>query len=161
MISLGTALRVADVFWPAFVEQDGCVFLAREARGAVDVSKHRTRTAAESFQNHVHVTDVFRHAIPGAEDPDQGYWVHDEAHADFERAWQLGRRLAEMWAAKLRAEFPARVFRVYLTRRDTPIVRFHEVRAGEEPWMSDGEVAARASANDLVVIRTDLGARAG
>jgi hypothetical protein len=161
VITLSTALRVAHIFWPAFVEQDGCVFLAREVRGRVDLTKHRTRTAAESFQNHVHVTDVFRHAIPGAEDPEEGFWRYDESHPDFERAWQLGRRLVEMWAAKLRGEFPERAFRVYLTRRDAPIVRFHEVRAGEEPWMSEGEVAARASANDLVVVRTDIDQRAG
>jgi len=161
VITLATALRVADIFWPAFVEQDGCVFLAREIRGPVDLAQHRTRTAAESFQNHVHVIDVFRHAIPGAEHPEDGYWVWEESHPDFERAWQLGRRLTEMWAAKLGAEFPDRAFRIYLTRRDTPIVRFHEVRAGETPWADDAEVAARGAADDLLVVQTRTYARAG
>ena len=161
MITLATALRVSDLFWPAFLEQDGCVFLAREVHGPIDLASHRSRTAAESFQNHVHLTDLFRHAIPGIEHPEDRYWVYDQAHPDFDRAWRLGTRLAAMWAAKLREEFPDRTFRLYLTRRDTPIVRFHGVRVGEAPWLSDREVAAGIAAGDLLVLDTDAAARAG
>jgi hypothetical protein len=154
VISLSTALRVADIFWPPFVEQDGCVFIASEVRGVVDLSKHGTRTAAESFYNHRHVIDLFRHAIPGAEAAAAGYWVYDESHPDFERAWEVGRRLAEMLAAKLRADFPGRPFRVYLTRRDTPIVRFHALRPDEASWLSHADIARGVAERELFVIDT-------
>jgi len=153
-ISLSLAIEAAGIFWPAFVEVDGCVLLAREVPDPATIRHRESRTATECFVNHVHVTDLFDHAIPVTEHPEHGYLEHDEAHPDFGRAVELGERLAAMWAAKLRAEYPARSFQVYLTQRDAPILRFHELRADEAPWVSAGDSASAVASGDLLVIGT-------
>ena len=153
MIKVATALRLADVFWPEFVQHAGCVFLSREyTHAAVDLTSYEQLTLAETFVNHVHITDLFRHAIPGFEHAEHGYWVSDDTHVDFARAWQLGERLAQMWAAKLAADFSDRAFRVYLTRRDTPILRFHTMRMDEPSWLSEPEIARGVESGDLFAL---------
>lgn len=154
MISLSTALDAADIFWPAFVELGGCVLLAREVPDPATFRRRESRTGTESFVNHVHLTDLFDHDIPAADHPEHGYWVYDEAHPDFGRAWELGSRLAETWAAKLRHEYPHRRFRLYLTRRDTPVLRFHQLRPDEAPWASADEITAATASGDMLVIDT-------
>jgi hypothetical protein len=141
MIQIRTAQSLLTYFWPEFVELDGLVLLKSQVACATR-SGPRGRSAAEleSFCNHEHVLDHFRHAawMTDAE----GERAFDPAHPDMHAAEAVGRAVAGMWAAKLRADFPQYGFRVYCTMRDNPIVRFHRVRPGEPPWVSDEEVAA-------------------
>ena len=155
MIQLRTAVELSEWFWPEFQEIDGAVYLRREVpKGGIDRVDLKTRTEAESFYNHVHVLDLFRHRIPSHEDPEYGFTVLDTTHPDFTRAMELGYRLAEMWLAKLAQDFPDRRFRVYWTRLDSPIVRFHEVRADEPAWFTDEQAAKDVAAGDMRIYRT-------
>ena len=93
-----------------------------------------TATGWESFVNHTHVFDEFANdaTMLGSEEV-----TYDEHHPDFLSACELGQRIAKLWALKLKMDFPNARFRVYYTQYDNPIVRFHRVRDGEEPWLSD------------------------
>jgi hypothetical protein len=94
----GQAVAYAELFWSAFVEYEGCVLLAEP-----DSAKFRDwmastggdRRAVEAALNHRHVTDLF--GGRGAE-------------MSREQVVYLGRRLRDMWAAKLARDFPGRRF---------------------------------------------------
>jgi hypothetical protein len=94
----GQAVAYAELFWPEFVEYEGCVLLA-----APDPANFREwmastkgdRRAVEAVLNHQHVTDLFG---------ERG------AAMSREQVVHLGRRLRDMWAAKLAQDFPGRRF---------------------------------------------------
>jgi hypothetical protein len=89
------AIGFGELFWPEFVEHDGCIFFA----DAFDPDNYRgfmastggDRRAVEAVMNHRHVLDLF----PG----------HSPTR---EQVVYLGRLLREMWAVKLRQDFPDR-----------------------------------------------------
>jgi hypothetical protein len=150
MIHVRTAQSLLPVFWPELVERDGLVLLKSQVECATQSGlTERSPTERESFCNHEHVLDHFRHAA-WTTDVD-GHRVLDPAHADVERARELGRDLSRMWAAKLRLDFPQYGFRVYCTEREEPIVRFHRVRSDERPWLTDAEVASDPGVTVVVV----------
>ena len=152
-MKLRTAHDASSVLWPEFQEIDGSVYLAREVPKAGIARGTMTRTEAESFHNHVHVLDLFDHTIPGHEGAD-GAWLWDTTHAEFALATDLSRRLGSMWLAKLRLDYPGRMFRIYATRLDDPIVRFHEVHAGEASWLSDEQAAVDVERGDVRIYST-------
>jgi hypothetical protein len=133
-VPIRSALQVAELLWPRFELRDGAVVLA-DARGARP-SSFASRTEAGILRNPVHVLDTVRHRAGLRREP---FW--NAARPDFAGAVALGLLLAEAWAAKLERDFPRRRFRVYFTRDDDPVVRFHQVRRGE-PWFLS-EVAGR------------------
>jgi hypothetical protein len=151
LLHLKSAAELSRFLWPDFVEYGGAVLLASQVRDGFRIGHHETLAAAESFHNHAHILDHFRHNIPTSEHTKHGYTVYDTAHADFQLAWQLGQRVAQMWFAKLKHDFPDYRFRVYLTKLDTPIVRFHRVRAEEQMWAEGPEADAAAERGDLIV----------
>ncbi len=155
MIQLSTALRVGAIFWPRFEQRDGAVLLA--SQGTANLSIFSSLTEAESFYNHEHVLDHFRHAIPSREHPEHGYTVWDTEHPDFSRACELGQQVAQMWLAKLRADYPTYRFRVYWSRLDEPIIRFHRVRDTEAVWIADADGAEQVERGDLLIY--DSGSR--
>jgi hypothetical protein len=53
--------------------------------------------------------------------------------------------------AKLCDDFPDYRFRVYVTRLDDPIIRFHRVREHEPVWITDEKAAARVARGDIVI----------
>ena len=69
--------------------------------------------------------------------------------------------MAQVWATKLKADFPSERFRVYYTQYDNPIVRFHKVRPDEHMWMSDDELldATDPSFRGALIYDTDRLAR--
>ena len=94
----GQAVAYAELFWPAFVEYDGCVLLAEpDPANFRDwmASTNGDRRAVEAVLNHRHVTDLFGERGAGM---------------SREQVVHLGRRLRDMWAAKLARDFPARRF---------------------------------------------------
>lgn len=120
--------------WPSFVCVYDCIFLASEVRGdeTLNMAMFQDLTGAEASVNHVHILDHFDH---GASLPVEPFC--DSQHPDFRAACEISKTIAKLWAAKLKAEFSDRSFRIYFSESDNPIIRFHTVRANEPPWASE------------------------
>jgi hypothetical protein len=95
--SLGQAIAYAELFWPSFVEHDGCILLS----GRFDQDNLKSwlaatggdRQAVEGVINHTHILDLFvRHDSEPT--PEQIIW--------------LGRLLKEMRQAKVDRDFLGR-----------------------------------------------------
>ena len=95
--SLGNAIAYAELFWPLFIEHDGCILLSRR----FDPDNYREwmtytrgdRRAVEGVINHTHILDLFMNREPK---PTREQVVH------------LGRVLRETWQAKVDRDFPGR-----------------------------------------------------
>ena len=107
------AIGYGELFWPDFVELDGCVFFAgvSEAgyRGFLDQTGGDKR-AVEAVLNHRHVLDLFADARPTRE-----------------QVVYLGRLLREVWAAKLARDFPGRRFVVAFAEQGCEALLDYEV----------------------------------
>ena len=94
--SIEHAIGYGELFWPEFVELDGCVFFAgvmeTSYRGFLEQTGGDKR-AVEAVLNHRHILDLFSGAQP----------THQQVV-------YLGRLLREIWAAKLAHDFPNRRF---------------------------------------------------
>ena len=112
------AIGYAWLFWPPFIEHDGCVFLGEEVADTYAQWKAKygnDRQAMEAVINHQHILDLF----PIAPEPNQALVAY------------LGNLLKEMWAAKLRLDFPGRLFVVDFPQEfdlavDNPDITFWE-----------------------------------
>jgi hypothetical protein len=141
-VQLKSAIKVARLFWPSFVREHGCVFLAWHS-GSNPPPPGEDATGWESFVSHTHVFDEFVNtAIKINAEEQSGDLVvqevtYEEAHPDFIRGCELGAMIAAAWASKLKLDFPTERFRVYYTEYDNPIVRFHKARPDEPFWLSD------------------------
>jgi hypothetical protein len=129
------ALTVAGAFWPTFCVQDGHIFVELTLGNGISISDRTVlggddRTGTESLVNHVHILALFEHGDCWSESRSR----YRRSHAHFKAAERLGRAIAEMWFEKLCRDFPDDDFRVYYTRDDDPIVRFHRIYPGETPW---------------------------
>ena len=94
--SIEHAIAYGELFWPEFVEHDGCVLFAGYSEESYNGFLKQTggnRQAVEAVMNHRHILDLF----PG----------HDPRPSR-EQVVYLGRLLKEMWAAKLQRDFPGR-----------------------------------------------------
>lgn len=145
-ISVTSGRRVLQIFWPEFKEVNGCVFLAFQCSGGPPKQLADGKTETECFVNHTHVFDEFRNgaASEQREVVSEGFDVvenfYDQTHPDFAAACEIGMKIAQMWALKLKLDFPRDRFRIYYTQYDNPIVRFHKVRPNERLWLPDDEV---------------------
>ena len=92
--SVPSALMYSSLFWPEFVEFEGCL-LWHDATPDLFFQWMTTLggncTAVEGVMNHVHITDVFLNA------PE----VPTDEQVDY-----LGHLLKDMWSLKLRRDFP-------------------------------------------------------
>lgn len=92
------AIAYGELFWPDFVEHDGCVFFAgfSEASycGFMEQAKGNKK-AVEAVMNHRHVLDLF---------------PSDYANVTKDQMVYLGRLLREIWETKLRRDFPQKTF---------------------------------------------------
>jgi hypothetical protein len=142
LVPIDLAQEIATVVWPRFIEYDGLVFVdlpgCRPGPGRVrlDPGNGMDRTGLEAFMSHIHVLDLFKHDRKVFKPRTLRY---DRRHRHFRLAERLGQIVAEAWFAKLQCDFPQQHFRVYYTRDDNPIVRFHRVYAGEHVWMDNPE----------------------
>jgi hypothetical protein len=95
--SLGQAIAYAELFWPSFVEYDGCILLSsrfnQDNFASWLAATGGNRQAVEGVINHTHILDLFIR--------------HDSEPTREQIVW-LGRLLREMWQAKLDREFPGR-----------------------------------------------------
>lgn len=143
--------EIAELIWPTFFEHSGCVFASSAASNRIRRS-HRAgrrlelgdmdKTGTEAFENHVHLLDVLPQSRTRSK-------AQRTRIADL-----LGRTMAEAWFAKLQRDFPAHRFRVYYSRRDEPIVRFHRVYPGEPAWLDESDWRAEIASGGLVVLDT-------
>jgi len=147
-IHVNIGKQYADLFWPEFVSVDGLVFLRSWCPGRLCEQDTRYPTQTESDMSHTHVFDVIRHKAGIPEEPS-----YDERHADFVAAYELGRTICRMWAAKLLLDFPQDDFRVYLHGFD-PIVRFHKVRDGEPNWVEQDQCPESIKSGKTMIIDT-------
>ena len=93
--SFDHAIAYTTLFWPEFVEHDGCVFIDdapdiedyKSWLKSTDGEKHRV----ESVLNHIHLADLFSGGKPTV------------AQLEY-----LGEKIQRMWQAKANAEFPGR-----------------------------------------------------
>jgi hypothetical protein len=144
IVSVGIAAELLHVFWPEFIRENDCIFA--DFQGGAGSAGSDSKTGTECFINHTHVMDefsnaaTFRHRERISEELDEIEEIYDETHPDFITACELGRKIARMWATKLKSDFPNERFRVYYTQYDNPIVRFHIVRADEHVWLTDEEL---------------------
>jgi hypothetical protein len=91
------AIAYGRLFWPDFVEHDGCILIADGAEG-FDVKKYETwlkhfrgdKTATEQMINHRHIVDYF----PNASEPTKEQLIY------------FGGFLREVWGCKLQRDFP-------------------------------------------------------
>lgn len=95
--SLGQAIAYAELFWPTFVEHEGCILLSerfnRDNFQSWLETTHGDRKAVEAVINHTHILDLF---------------VRHETEPTREQVVSLGRNLKEMWQAKVDRDFPGR-----------------------------------------------------
>jgi hypothetical protein len=152
VLRVSTARRVADIFWPDFVERDGVVLLPDVRTQTPPPASHATLTEYERFHSHSHIQDLFRWDVPMVHDAELDLEQPDSSSAEHAAAWDLAQRLGAMWLAKLGADFPGDRFRVYVTRLDDPIVHFHRVRESEPLWISDENGADAVARGDLVIL---------
>ena len=158
MIGLKAGRRVLNLVWPAFEERDGAIFLAGQQ--LVQMKQFPTRTAAEAFYNHRHILDEFRHSIPWGPDPEYPEAsAPDWSHPEYKLACELAQTIAQMWLRKLEADFPGDQFRVYVTTKNDPIVRFHRVYDGEPVWGTNEEAAAQIASGEVSIYASQAGSR--
>ena len=114
------AIAYGCLFWPEFIEHDGCVF-----RAAGFEKKNyrswlwqtcRNKTATEKVMNHVHIADLF----PNAPRPTKQQMIY------------FGRLLRELWACKLRRDFPDRSITVYFFDEDSDECYDYEITFYQE-----------------------------
>jgi hypothetical protein len=154
-ISLDTSTHLLQIFWPDFVDVDGSVFLAWEKPKAISDPEHGLdRTGMEVFVNHTHMIDLFHHEASRQPIDENDERFYDNEHPDFLLMCQLGKKLAEMWLQKLKADFPQYDFRVYYTQEDNPVVRFHRIRLDEPNWLEEVRCAEDIEHGRIIIYDT-------
>ncbi len=162
-VSVRTGIRLLRLFWPDFVEVNGCIFAEFQLRGGPIQELKEGKTETECFINYTHLLDEFRNGATSERRDAVSYdfevveEAYDVNHPDFVGACELGKQIARMWAAKLKSDYPRDHFRVYYTQYDSPIVRFHKVRENETVWLADDELrsATNRSLTSAVIYDTD------
>lgn len=116
------AIGYGELFWPEFLEMDGCVFFAGVAETNYrDWMQHTggDKRAVETVLNHRHITDLF-----------SGQGAQPSRH----QVLYLGRLLREIWGVKLASDFPQRRFVVSFPENGSEDLLDHVVtfyQAGE------------------------------
>jgi hypothetical protein len=163
MIHIKTAHKLLDFIYPTFVEEDGVVRLgfafppqkpsSEEQQEEISPVARKDFIELEAFINHTHIIDHFRHGFGlDGENPEGKYY--DSNHSDFRLACDFAKKVAHIWAHKLKYEFPQYRFRVYYTQNDNPIVRFHRVREGEANWLNEESWAKEIAEGTIVILDT-------
>ncbi len=145
-----TAVELLQIFWPDFVEVNDLILVPWE--GTIELSdaqQDMDHTGIETFRNHTHIMDLFRHEVAW----EDGNYDHHSP--DFKDLCEIGKKLAGMWYQKLQVDFPNYRFRVYYTQDDDPIVRFHRVREGERYWLNEKNYRAEIEQGRVIVHDTE------
>jgi hypothetical protein len=70
VLTAAGARRASEIFWPAFVEHVGVIFLASTSLEMRSLPLGQSRTEQERLQGHTHIQDVFRWTVPMRYDAD-------------------------------------------------------------------------------------------
>ncbi|EMY67787.1 hypothetical protein [Leptospira vanthielii] len=127
---------VSGYFWPELLEENGLIVLKSEYSRIKEIPDEPIE--AECLINHIHILDLFSHSAGLKDEP---FW--DSNHPDFKDAWNLAKLISEMWKHKLSIDFPDYIFRIYVTKYDNPIIRFHKVRENHKNWLEEGNIDMR------------------
>jgi hypothetical protein len=121
--SIEHAIAYGELFWPEFVEFDGCVFFGgysaesyRESYQGFMEQTCSNKQAVEKVMNHRHILDLF--CCP--REPTREQVVY------------LGRLLKEMWSAKLQRDFPNKRFVVSFSEERSDDLLDYEVTFFQE-----------------------------
>jgi hypothetical protein len=107
------AVGYSVIFWPSFIEKDGCVFRAN-VTNIEQWSKayNGDRQAIESTANHFHLCDLH---------------CNDTEGNTPERLQYLASVLKEIYTCKLKLDFPQKSFRVDVyNEAEGPVVTFYQ-----------------------------------
>jgi hypothetical protein len=102
------AVGYSELFWPRFVEFEEYVLLegfGLEGLRSFEQGAGATRRSIEQVMNHFHIADVQHSSC---------------ADVSSDKLIILGRRLREIYVAKLAYEFPGRAFSVEFFQPDDP-----------------------------------------
>ena len=117
--SIEHAIAYGELFWPDFVEHEGCVFFAgfsdESYRGFMSTTGDRK--SVEAVMNHRHILGMF---VERELQPTQAQMVY------------LGRLLEEIWTAKLQREFPDKRFVVSFPEDPTDDLLDYEITFFQE-----------------------------
>jgi hypothetical protein len=109
------AIAYGELFWPDFVEFDGCVLFAGFSEESFRGFMSQTggdRRAVEAVMNHRHITDIFC----GSDNiPTRHQVIY------------LGRLLREMWRAKLQKDFSEKDFVVSFPEEPSECLLDYEI----------------------------------
>ena len=89
-------------------------------------------TDAESSLNHIHINDAF------------GMEIEKEMHSTI-------KAIGDIWACKLKNEFPGHKFRIYLTFEDDYVIRFHQIHENEPYWLEERDWQEKIAAGDVTI----------
>jgi hypothetical protein len=98
------AISYGKLFWPDFVEHDGCILFANFNKDSYEGFMKQTggnKKAVEAVMNHEHILDLFPNNQPTEK-----------------QVIYLGRLLKDMWQTKLKRDFPARQISVEFYEQD-------------------------------------------
>jgi|WetSurMetagenome_2_1015567.scaffolds.fasta_scaffold730246_1 hypothetical protein len=150
--SINTTTELIHLFWPEFIDIDGSIFVKRFLSNLdFHIDDGEDRTGLESFLNHFHILDLVRQQAVTSSPDGSGEVLIDSAHPDFLAMVEVGKTMAQMWFQKLKIDFPDYDFRVYYTRDDDPVVRFHRVWEGEPNWL-DGDTWMKDIKCGIVIV---------
>lgn len=138
---------IPSFLWPEFIQINGMVFLKNEYSESQNIPEEPIE--AECFINHIHILDLFSH---NASLPDEPFW--DYNHPDFQKAWDVGNTLIELWQTKLKRDFPNERFKIYLTKFDNPIIRFHKMRIGQIDWIAESTNIQEINDGNIIILET-------
>ncbi len=134
--SVELAIGCSRLFWPDFVEREGCVFFAdfsiESYRGFMDPCQG-DRRRVEAVMNHVHILE---------------YFTHPYGSATAEQIVYLGRLLKNIWQTKLAHDFPSRQFVVSFPEgpfdnlMDYEVTIWQESAADSSPQGQEGHTRA-------------------
>lgn len=115
------AIGYGELFWPDFVEFDGCIFFdfafsEENFRGWMKQTND-DRRAVEAVINHQHILDLFS----GSE--------HEPTR---QQVVYLGRLLRDIWSAKLQRDFPGRQIVVSFPEGDFESLLDYEISFYQE-----------------------------
>ena len=117
--------ELIDIVWPNFVEVEECILINKDSDSIFQIDlehiykQYGDKSGFEASVSHVHMIDISRtfkkHPLEGL---------------------KFAKKIMDMWARKLKIDFPNYKFVVILTfHDDDTIVRFHRLREEESAWV--------------------------
>jgi len=134
-VSIEALEKIIPLVCIDFIEtKDGLIFLNQGNDSDLErnIIPDTDKTAIESLENHIHISEKLG------------------IRTCF-KLFLVAKKIGEVWAEKLKMEFPSRNFRIYLNYSDDIILRFHQVHEGESNWLNESDWSSEISKGKLIV----------